>query len=666
MQTLSWYYWRLKAMPPAEIAWRVRSAATGLVDRVRFALDWWPREAKVAARGTGAQPPFRVSDVVPGEFATDATCKAWLDRLLRQADEIGAHRLSFFDLKSKHLGDPIDWHRDHSANVASPRGYAPAIDYRDFRVAGDCKLVWEPSRHHHLVVLARAYRASGQRRYAEAVAEQLDSWLKDNPFPIGMHWRSGLELGVRLVNWVWALDLIRESGVISGELEERILEAVYLHCWENARKYSQASSANNHLVGEAAGVYLACAYFDQMPRSRQWREQARAILCRELLLQSHADGCTREQALGYQMFVLEFYVACGLAGRWRKEEFPAEYWQRVEKMIEFLGLLREGGDCLPFFGDYDDGYVLDLGREARDPRDLLALGAVLFNRGDFKTWAGGLREPVRWHLRREGVAAFEVLPAAPARALPSIAFPSSGHYLLQSGRAGTPQAISILFDCAELGFGAIAAHGHADALSFALRAFGTDVFVDPGTYDYYTHRPWRDYFRTTRAHNTVEIDGLDQSTMLGNFMWGQRANARCLSWKPDANGSAIRGEHDGYGRLPSPVTHRRMLSLDGSARQVSIEDELETQGAHDVALYFQLAEHCLPTLTGAQECAIDVAGQRVLLRVDESLQLRVLPASSEPIQAWVSRGYHHKAPTHTLVARGRITESRSFHTIVQL
>jgi Heparinase II/III-like protein/Heparinase II/III N-terminus len=668
MQTLSWYYWRLKSMSAGEIAWRLQGVAAGFVDKARFALNHWPAEARTAAKLTGAKPPFRVCDLAPGELAARGTAqeKQWLERLLRQADEIAAHRLSFFDLKSRHLGDPIDWHRDHSANVASPRGFSPSIDYRDFNVAGDCKLVWEPSRHHHLVILARAYRASGERRYAEAVAEQLDSWLKDNPFPTGMNWRSGLELGVRLVNWVWALDLIRESGVISGELEERILEAVYLHCWENARKYSQASSANNHLVGEAAGVYVACAYFDQMPNAQRWRDQAREIVERELQLQSHADGCTREQAIGYQMFVLEFYVACGLAGRWRKEEFPAAYWQRVEKMMEFLGLLREGGDCLPFFGDYDDGYVLDLGREARDPRDLLALGAVLFGRKDFKTWAGGLREPVRWHLGAAGAEAFARLPAMPTRNLPSLAFTDSGHYLLQSGPAGSTDAISVHFDCAELGFGAIAAHGHADALGFALRAFGTDVIVDPGTYDYYTYRPWRDYFRTTRAHNTVEIDGLDQSTMLGNFMWGQRANAKCLAWKPDEQGGSIHGEHDGYRRLASAVTHRRTLTLSGSERQVVIDDEIDTAGAHDVALYFQLSEHCQPALTGSNECTIDVAGRRVVLRVEEGMTLQLLKASAEPIQAWVSRGYHHKAPSHTLVARARVSATRRFKTVISL
>lgn len=657
-------------MSPSEIAWRLGGVAQAMADRLRFAMGSTPEAARRTPMLIDERkpPPFRVSDVAVGEWASGAGGQesGWLTRLRAQADEIADHRLTFFDLKSHPLGNPIDWHRDHSANVPAPKIYSPAIDYRDFKVTGDCKLVWEPSRHHHLVILARAYRATGERRYAEAVAEQLDSWLRDNPFPIGMNWRSGLELGVRMINWVWAVDLIHESGVIHGDLRRRLLESVYLHCWDNSRKYSQGSSSNNHLVGEAAGVYVACAYFDEMPNAARWREESHAIVMRELLRQSHPDGCTREQAIGYQMFVLEFYLACGMVGRWRNEEFAREYWQRVEKMIEFLGLLLEGGDTLPFFGDYDDGYVLDLGRQPRDPRDLLAMGAVLFGRADFKAWAGGLREPVRWLLGKAGAEKLAAMTQAEAKPLVSRSFTSAGYYLLQSGPAQSEERISVLFDCAELGFGSIAAHGHADALSFALRAFGTDVFVDPGTYDYYTHREWRNHFRSTPAHNTVAIDGQDQSSMLGNFMWGQRADTTCLEWKPTANGGSIRAEHNGYSRLPVPAIHRRTLSLAGDERRVSIEDEVDSSGSHEIAQYFHLSEHCTLLAIEGNRCDVEVKGRRVTLLVDPKLSLTSVRGSVSPICGWISRGYHHRAPIHTLIAKGTSSGTTHFVTRIEL
>jgi len=106
-------------------------------------------------------------------------------------------------------------------------------------------------------------------------------------------------------------------------------------------------------------------------------------------------------------------------------------------------------------------------------------------------------------------------------------------------------------DCGELGLGAIAAHGHADALSLALRAFGTDVLVDPGTYDYFTHRAWRDHFRSTRA-TTRSRWTAGQSEMLGLFLWGARARARCLRFEPAPGGGELVVEHDGYARLADP------------------------------------------------------------------------------------------------------------------
>ena len=211
----------------------------------------------------------------------------------------------------------------------------------------------------------------------------------------------------------------------------------------------------------------------------------------------------------------------------------------------------------------------------------------------------------------------------------------------------------MLFDCGELGFGSIAAHGHADALSVTLRAFGTDVLVDPGTYDYFTHAEWRRYFRSTAAHNTVEIDDRDQSQMLGLFLWGDRAQARCVRFQPDAAGGEVTGEHDGYERgLEDPVSHRRTVRLEGAARVVTVEDEIHTDGYHRAAVRFHLAEHCRVAARDGNRIEIRVADRGVvILEMDSRLAVDTLHGSTAPIGGWVSRGYHRKTPATTLVGR---------------
>ena len=244
MQTLDWYYQRLRVMTPGEIAWRVRSSLRDRVDR--FLVDRRQRlrksEAILNGDRTGNGPEYRVSDIAVGDSSrlktSDGTGESWYDSLLVRAERIEKHRLDFFDLVDKHLGDPIVWNRDHKREQDTPLTYCASLDYRDIEEAGDCKFVWEPNRHHQLVVLGRAYRASGDTRFADAVAEQLDSWLEQNPFGLGMNWRSGLELGIRLINWVWALDLIEESGAVDEDMRHRVLDSVSRHIWAIDRKYS--------------------------------------------------------------------------------------------------------------------------------------------------------------------------------------------------------------------------------------------------------------------------------------------------------------------------------------------------------------------------------------------------------------------------------------------
>jgi uncharacterized heparinase superfamily protein len=206
----------------------------------------------------------------------------------------------------------------------------------------------------------------------------------------------------------------------------------------------------------------------------------------------------------------------------------------------------------------------------------------------------------------------------------------------------------------------IAAHGHADALSFTLRAFGTDVFVDPGTYDYFSFPACRAYFRSTRAHNTVVVDGLDQSMMLGPFLWGARARAKCVAWAPTIQGGQVIGEHDGYKRLADPVLHRRTLSLDADMGVLTICDAIVAHGTHEITVYFHLAEEGVVSAAQPNEYRIDVAGGTVSLEIDGRLTVEALRGSETPIGGWVSRGYHRKAPSTTLMARGQCHGTSSF------
>jgi hypothetical protein len=356
-----------------------------------------------------------------------------------------------------------------------------------------------------------------------------------------------------------------------------------------------------------------------------------------------------ELATGYHLFVLQFFLLCGLCARNRGDDFPETYWHQLEKMFEFVAALAEGGR-VPVFGDCDDGYVVDLDGNPGDARVLLAVGGAIFDRADFMALSGGVNEPAFWLLGEDRCRQIENDRVEPlATHLASRAFRDSGYYILQCGHRESRDRISATFDCGALGFGTIAAHGHADALSFTLRVGGRDVLVDPGTYDYFSFREWRDYFRSTRAHNTISIDGREQSDANGLFLWGRRAHARCLLWENSGIRTIVIGEHDGFQGCSNPATHRRTLCLDAKSSELEILDEICAARPCQVQFQLHFSESCDVEAMPENRFRVELGGQTVFVHCDARLGVSLARGQTSPILGWVSRTYHQKSPATTLI-----------------
>ncbi len=660
MQSLDWYVHRLKSMSVGEIAWRVRNMLSANLDLVRIPLGLYP---KLSNRDRLTLESFQ-----PGFSCIDAEAASntdfgeqpfleWRQRAIRDADLVMQDKLSFFDLEEQHLGDPIDWQMDWSANLAGPLRQSHLTDYRNFEEFGDCKLVWEPNRHHHLVILARAWRMTGDERYARKVVSILMHWIEANPFGYGMNWKSPLEVGVRLINWVWAIDMIRDANVFSDSEWDSVVDTVYLAIWDTQRKFSQGSSANNHLVGEVAGVFVASCYFDALPKAAKWRDESYAILDYELIAQSFSDGCTREHAFNYQFFVLQFYAYSQIAGERSGFAVTDAYRKRLQQMYHFMAELIADTGHPPNMGDADDGYVLDLGDKPRNARQLVSVGGVLFN--DRELLMAPAVESVYW-LFGNVIDSQQVLETPHL----SHGYKESGYFVLRSDKERCPRKVRVFFDCAELGYGSIAAHGHADCLSFSLAVDGHDVFVDPGTYDYYSHPDWRNFMRSTPAHNTLCVDGESQSELLGRFLWGARAEATQLDWQDDDSSSSISGSHDGYTRLADPVTHQRTLTLDKSNGNVRILDTVDATGKHSIALYFHLSAGS--RLSELEEGVLIESGDCEMSLTCSHGELRISEANAQEMMSWVSDGYHRKAAACSVILEAETDGKTEFETRLKL
>ena len=649
-----WKLNRLRTMTPAEIRHRVVQAAT------------------IRAERWGLSPC-----VVPAPDLARAA-NPWIDRDARvdrdtycaAADRILAGIYDLFAMQGVQLGNPPRWNRDPKTGIEAPLHFGKELDYRDPAVVGDCKYLWEPNRHLHLVTLAQAHALTGDDRYAHAVREHLESWFVACPYRMGVNWSSALEPALRLMNWALAWQLLGgvESPVFKGPDGERFrarwLESVFQHAEFVCGHFSQHSSANNHLIGEAAGVFIAGVAWPHWERAGHWRDTAQRILEREALLQNASDGVNREQAIAYQHFTFDLLLLPLLAARANGDGFSERYVSRLERMLEFLASIMDVAGNVPMIGDSDDAFVARL-----DPRPgfdryraLLATGAVLFRRGDFKAKAGNLDDKTRWLLGGQAEEVFERIAVDSSRLPVRRDFPEGGYYILGE-RFETPEEVRMVVDAGPLGYQAIAAHGHADALAFTLSIGGREMIVDPGTFAYHTEPLWRAYFRGTSAHNTIRIDGQDQSEPGGKFMWLRKANGGCSEWRTRPGEDVFEGWHDGYQRLADPVMHVRTIRFDKRASLFVIDDALQMEGRHEVELFFHFGECCRVTLDD-DGCVAEHDGVRLGLRLPDvpGAKVEVLEGSVDPIAGWVSRRFDERQPAPTLRWRASLAGNCTLRT----
>jgi hypothetical protein len=277
---------------------------------------------------------------------------------------------------------------------------------------------------------------------------------------------------------------------------------------------------------------------------------------------------------------------------------------------------------------------------------LLATGAVLFKRADFKAKAGMLDDKTRWLFGAAADRIYEDLPVETNRLSVRRVFPDGGYWILGCDFE-TDQEIRAIVDAGPLGYLSIAAHGHADALAFTLSVGGREFLIDPGTYAYHTQKQWRDYFRGTAAHNTVVVDGENQSEIGGNFMWLRKANACCERWESTSHHDEFIGSHDGYTRLPDPVRHRREIRLDKRTRHFVVTDTLDCRGPHRVECFWHFAEDCEVAIDGNTLTASN-SGRTIRMSMSgPKTSFEICRGRSEPPCGWVSRSFDVKVAAVT-------------------
>jgi hypothetical protein len=655
MMSMGWYLRRLSRMGPSEIAGRA-------ADTVR--KRWWRRDL---GRQASWLPDRRFTAVLPGEAIAAVPASA-AARLSATADRLLDGYADYFGVTRTDLVNP-DWCHDPRTRRRAPSdAYAFDINYRDEQAVGDIKQIWEPSRHQHLTVLSAAYARTGDDRYAERVADHLKSWWAANPPLRGVHWTSGIELGIRLLSWVWVRRLLDGWPGASGLFEDNpeALNQIWHHQRWLAAFPSRGSSANNHAIAEAAGQLAAACAFAWFPQSPRWQADALRVLDEQLRRNTFDSGLNRELATEYHGLVLELGLAAALEAAAAGVPVPESTWLVLLRMTDALASIVDTELRPPRQGDADDGYGLVLdGTGSNRWAGLLATGGTLFGRLDW--WPpdpgdGDVRTPLLIALAAADRAQQPAVPRPSQRPFqrpfqrpaqrPSQRPAQRMDHLADAGltilRAGE---IWCRCDGGPHGFLSIAAHAHADALALEVRHGGVEVLADPGTYCYHGQPRWRSYFRSTLGHNTLELDGKDQSTSGGPFLWTRHARSRVLAVQPVAGaGDGVArwcAEHDGY----RPAVHRRRVELDAPSRELRVFDEVLTPRRRPCRLAWHLGPRIAVDLLG-DRARLSWTGGSAALQLPPQLSWTLHRGETDPPLGWYSPGFGRREPASTLLGSG--------------
>lgn len=586
--------------------------------------------------------------------------KGFKHAILQKANEYCGKRFTFLGADF-HFQNKINWHYDPISGREWPKKFIRDIVYTGPERIGDIKLPWELNRHQFLVVLGQAYYLSEDPKYAKEIVSLIRSWIRDNPPYVGINWISALEVGIRLISWVWAFHLIKGSDECTDEFIAEFLTSVEKQAEYVSVNLTIGRYANNHIIGEAASLAVVGMYFKELKKADMLTKKGLFILEREALKQINPDGGGVEQALGYLRFIVEVFLLAFLLARKNNIKIPGEVMTQLERAFEFMMLTLRPDGKAPNFGDSDDARAIFLSMgEYWDFRGLLALGAILFDRGDFKWAAGGPSEELLWLAGPKGVETYQHMEAKKPKSK-SYFFKESGYAVMRD--SWKSDANYLIFDCGSLGYKS-GGHGHADALSIQMIAFGCNALIDPGTFAYNQDPKFRNYFRSTRAHNTITVDGRDQAEIADRMSWENIPATFVSDCYFSDQLDIISAENYGYRRLLSPVTHQRTLIFCKNPIYYLVIDKMIAASTHEYGLHFHFPpgtdlsnqDHIIATLS---------SNRNLFLKVKCSHALSSAIKEGDPMpMGWYSEAYGHKTESPAITFSCKADGKTYFYSLI--
>jgi hypothetical protein len=507
---------------------------------------------------TSRAVPLRL---VPDSLHNDTLPSAQRSNLA-EADELLQGRATYFSAHVHEIGSPPDWFLDPFRKQRHPQAAAHWSRIAHFNdKVGDIKVIWELSRFSWALVLARAWRSSGDARYFSALQHWMEDWWQSNPPNTGPNWMCGQETSIRLINALLASQIA--GFVKSGETGlSAFIEA---HCRRITQTmYYAIAQENNHATSEAAGLFMGGTWLarygdvDAKSRGRRWAEKGRERLNSQVAKLVLPDGSFSQHSLTYHRLMLD---TLSVVESWRREigetPFPDVFYDRAAAATGWLGALIEPttGDG-PNLGSNDGANPFRLdGSIYRDFRPCLQLASLLFL-GRAALSSGPWDESAAWL----GVSA-EGDERTWLGDLTSNLFRDGGFVVMrnQAGARAFLRAPTARFR-----------PSHADALHLDLWWKGVNLLRDGGSYAYAGCGTVAQALASVVGHNIPQFDGHDQMPRISRFLYGRWVRvAGAPAITTTASGQSWGGSYrDDWGGW-----HQRTVYLTGNS--LSVRDQVQ-------------------------------------------------------------------------------------------
>jgi hypothetical protein len=556
-----------------------------------------------------------------------------------KADEICRNRLVHMDLP-----EDIDWRADPH---------------------GDPEWTYCLNRHEFLTELGRAYWFTGDEKYTQAWKRILSDWINKNPMP-DMEWMLNVDgevsrphfmkqgtwrpltIGIRMyTSFVPCFYHFLHSPEFTPDILITMLTSMVEHARHTRLYYTRHKSyfnvSPNWGLMESNGLAHMGILYPEFQEANDWQCEAMSRFEEQIRMQLCEEGMQVERASGYHLVcTFCFMQILDLALR-NNVRVSDTYKKNAERMIDFVvGIMKPHG-VYPMLKDADESDVfgerasyglwedinnLNMLEDHNDLRWVLKAGARLFDRPD-----------MLW------IATHGELGEKPV--VGSLAMPDSGFCVMRTGWEDND--LYCVYTCGELGvMDQSCVHGNADALSIDVSGYGETLLIDPGRYVY--EGPWRVWFKSTSAHNTITVDGQDSSELADEWMFKTKAKSTLHAWSSTDKFDYVDGSHDGYERLNDPVTHRRRIVFVKSKFWLVV-DELTAQGGHQYDQYWHFGPEA--DVAEAEDLSVtsqykNGAGILVCPVKTDGLSTKQYYGSEDPIQGWVSYDYAVKVPAPTL------------------